>query len=104
MTLELYRIPASAGYDTVIAMLNAKNTGTGLAETGTVEWILRVISPYADDEIDRLIQTFDAAHDREFPWREITRASNAASLLRAAADHNAFIDATRPGYDRAPAS
>lgn len=78
MTLELYRISASAGYDTVIAMLNAQNTGTGLAETGAVEWTLKVLSPYDDDEIVQLARAFDEglAHDDdpEFPWVEVERA------------------------------
>lgn len=75
LTLEIHRVPASAQYDAVIAILNAKNTGTGLAEVGLVEWTLRVLSSYDDDAIDRLAQAFDAAPHRAFPWREVKRAS-----------------------------
>ena len=74
LTLEIYRVPASAQYDAVIAILNAQNTGTGLAEVGPVEWTLKALSPYDDDTIDQLAQEFDADPSREFPWLEIKRA------------------------------
>ena len=80
MTLELYRISASAGYDTVIAMLNAQNTGTGLCQVGPVEWTLTALSSYDDDTIDRLAQAFDAAPNRTFPWREVASGATALYL------------------------
>ena len=74
LTLEIYRFPASAQYDAVIAILNAQNTGTGLAEVGPVEWTLKALSQYDDNTIDGLAQEFDADPGGEFPWLEIKRA------------------------------
>lgn len=81
MTLEIRRIPASAQYDAVIAILNAKNTGTGLAEIGPLEWTLRALSPYDDAEIDQLAQTFEDDPGREFPWRAEKRASTMPGIV-----------------------
>ena len=74
LTLEIYRVPASAQYDAVIAILNAQNTGAGLAEVGPVEWTLKALSQYADAEIDQLAQIFEDDPGREFPWRAEKRA------------------------------
>ena len=81
MTLEICRIPASAQYDAVIAILNAKNTGTGLAEIGPLEWTLRVLSPYDDAAIDQLAQTFEDDPGREFPWRAEKRTSTMPGIV-----------------------
>ena len=76
MTLEIRRIPASAQYDAVIAILNAKNTGTGLCQVSGVDWTIRAVSPYDDETIAKLSQEFaddasDSAVEPEFPWWEL---------------------------------
>lgn len=84
MTLEIRRIPASAQYDAVIAILNAKNTGTGLCQVSGVHWAIRTLSPYDDETITELSQKFDiesrSTMDPEFPWRELGAFSTLQQL------------------------
>ena len=79
MELEVIRVPASLSFDAVIVTLNAKNTGTGLCDVNEVRWTLKALSPYDDEAIEEMRQTFSSeqtdAREIEFPWQGVHRES-----------------------------
>ena len=77
MELQVQRVPASQLYDAVVVTLDAKNTGTGLCEIEEVQWSVRVMSPYDNDDVVEIQDDFDNRPDDdreyEFPWHEVKR-------------------------------
>lgn len=77
MELHVQRVPASQLYDAVVVTLDAKNTGTGLCEIEEVQWSVRVMSPYDNDDVVEIQDDFDNRPDDdreyEFPWHEVKR-------------------------------
>ena len=75
MSLNVDRVVVSQTYDTVIASLDATNTGSGLCEVNRVHWMVLVASPYDDDTIDEILKEFGAAtqpgRETAFPWRRL---------------------------------
>lgn len=79
MELQVQRVPVSQLYDAVVVTLDAKNTGTGLCEIEEVQWSVRVMSPYNDDDVVEIQDDFDNRPDDDeeyrFPWHEVKRDS-----------------------------
>lgn len=73
--LSVVRVPVSLSYDAIIVTLNATNTGTGLCDVDQVEWSIRAVSPYTDNDVDQLVKIFEGrdtdSEEIEFPWRRI---------------------------------
>ena len=71
MDLSVERVPVSLSYDAVIVTLYATNTGTGLCDVDQVEWSIRAVSPYTDNDIEQLMSIFEErdtdSEEIEFP-------------------------------------
>ena len=84
MTLRVRRTPVSPSYHTVVATLNARNTGTGLCDIGQVDWTINVLAPYDDDAIEAMILGLDgtasSTADGHFQWDELQRWSSAPGI------------------------
>ena len=108
LTLEIYRVPASAQYDAVIAILNAQNTGTGLCRVNGVHWVIRALSSYDDKIIAELSREFAVASNSvmepAFPWHELDAFATPLDLSiepnqKAQMSHDFIIDTGITAFD-----
>ena len=85
MELQVQRVPASRLYDAVVVTLDAKNTGTGLCEIEEVQWSVKVMSPYGDDDVVEIQDEFDNRPNDdgiyEFPWHEVKKDSTKCAVV-----------------------